>query len=252
VAGADAASPPRDACAGERALFAPVGGALSEGGSSSPPALWRIEPRIADSPGKGQAPAARDAWMRAELAGPRAREHVVAAEGSVYAAVVAQDAERDDRVLVQAYAVDRASSALRWRTDVGRLPLREKHGDAAKVVRRPGGELLLQCVASDGRAASELVCARGDGALDVFPLGNGKRPVLDLALGDTVLAHHESKGGRVSVAAFEIDRATRLLGRRAAVRWTVETPELGGSSTVYAGAGHVLVRGAQALAAIRT
>jgi hypothetical protein len=38
---------------------------------------------------------------------------------------------------------------------------------------------------------------------------------------------------------------------RAQTIWSIETPDLGGSTTVYAGAGHVLARGAQALAAIR-
>jgi hypothetical protein len=66
-----------------------------------------------------------------------------------------------------------------------------------------------------------------------------------------VLAHHEAKSGRVHVGAFGIDREGRLLGRRASALWTVETPDLGGATTVYAGAGHVIVRGARALVAVR-
>jgi hypothetical protein len=104
---------------------------------------------------------------------------------------------------------------------------------------------------SDGVACSDLVCARPDGRLESLSLGNGKRFLLDAALGDLVLAHHEAKSGRVTVGAFEIDREGRLLGRRSAAQWTVETQDLGGSTTVYAGAGHVVVRGARAVAAIR-
>ncbi|MGH7293397.1 MAG: hypothetical protein ACRELB_00620, partial [Polyangiaceae bacterium] len=96
----------------------------------------------------------------------------------------------------------------------------------------------------------QLLCARPEGKVDVISLGTGNRFVLDAALGDLVLAHRAGKRGHVEVGGFSIDREGRLLGRRAALRWTIDAGDLGGATTVYAGAGAVVVRGARALSAV--
>ena len=119
------------------------------------------------------------------------------------------------------------------------------------MVRRPNGELLLQALHADGAPASDLICARADAEIETLLLGNGKKFVLDAALGELILAHHESREGRVIVAAIEVDREGRLLGRRSVSRWAVDTEDLGGSTTVYAGAGHIVVRGARSVVGVR-
>ena len=124
-------------------------------------------------------------------------------------------------------------------------------GETARVARRPNGELLFQSVSSDGEPCSPLVCARPDGRLDTITLGPRGRYVLDAALGDTVLVHREGKDGRVELGGFAIDHQGLLLGRRATLEWTIETADLGGGTTVYAGAGAVVVRGARAVCAVR-
>jgi hypothetical protein len=125
-------------------------------------------------------------------------------------------------------------------------------GELARVARRPNGELLYQSVSPDGGPCSELVCARPDGELDAITFGVRRRPVLDAALGDLVLAHHEARDGRVTVGAFDIDHGGRLLGRRSRERWSIETGDLGGAPAIYVGAGRLIARGARAVEAIRT
>jgi hypothetical protein len=182
---------------------------------------------------------------------PRARLHTLAADGLVHAIAAAVDPERDDRAMVQSLAIDKSSGTVRWKSGAERVALRGMLGEGARLARRGNGELLFQIVQADGTPSSDLVCARPDGGVEALPLGNAKRFVLDAALGDLVLAHAEAKNGRVMVATFEIDRGRRLLGRRAALRWTYETDDLGGSTTVYAGAGNVIVRGARGIVALR-
>jgi hypothetical protein len=131
------------------------------------------------------------------------------------------------------------------------VAIRGELGDRARIARRPNGELLFQSVRADGTPSCDLVCARSDGRVGTIVLGAGSRFVLDAALGELVLAHHEAKSGRVTVGGFAIDREGRLLGRRSVVKWTVETEDLGGSTTVYAGAGQIVVRGARAVASLR-
>jgi hypothetical protein len=119
------------------------------------------------------------------------------------------------------------------------------------LARRPNGELLFQSLRTDGTPCSPLLCARPDGRLDAITLGTRGRYVLDAALGDLVLAHRENKDGRVEVGGFAIDQEGRLLGRRGALRWTVDVGDLGAATTVYAGAGAVVVRGTRAVCAVR-
>ena len=121
--------------------------------------------------------------------------------------------------------------------------------EGARLARRPNGELVFQCTDGDGLPTTDLWRIGPTGETATFPLPR-ENLLLDAALGDALLAHAELKGGKVLVSALDIDKE-RLLGRRAQTIWSIETPDLGGSTTVYAGAGHVLARGVQALAAIR-
>jgi hypothetical protein len=235
----------RDACAGGHELFAPVEGRW--GGShesAAPPALTRLDPLAAGTE-------ERPVWIRASLVGPHAQIHALGADGVVYAVAVAEDPERSERVSVEALAVDRSSGVVRWSAKANRIATRGRLGDGARVARRPNGELLFQSLGADGTPCTPLVCARPDGRLDSIVLGARGRWILDASLGDSVLAHREDKDGTVEVGGFAVDGEGRLLGRRAVTRWTIETAHLGGETTVYAGAGAIVVRGARALCAIR-
>ena len=265
VAGADWGSPARDACIGGNTLFAPLAGAWTDdaqGRAALPPSLWKIEPKVAPhldahldahadaQTSKALTPPAHGAFARSEVTGPRARLHAMTAEGMVCVVAAAEDTAKDGRALVQAVGVDRSSEVVRWKTSATRIAVRGPLGHAARLARRANGEILFQSMRGDGLPCSDLVCAGPDGHLESLSIGNGKFS-LDAALGELVLAHHEAKDGAVTVGAFEIDREGRLLGRRSVTKWTVETSDLGGSSTVYAGAGHIVVRGARGIAAIK-
>jgi hypothetical protein len=111
--------------------------------------------------------------------------------------------------------------------------------------------VLFQSLRPEGTPCTPLLCARPEGRLDTIVLGTRGNYVLDAALGDLVLAHREGKDGRVEVGGFAIDQEGRLLGRRAALRWSIDAGDLGGATTVYAGAGAVVVRGTRAVSAVR-
>ena len=242
---AEGASLARDACAGGHELFAPVEGRWSGSqDSAAPPALTRLDPLSGG-------PEGRPAWIRASLVGPRAKIHALGADGVVYAVALAEDPGRAERVSVEALAVDRSSGVVRWSAKTNRIGARTRVGTAARVTRRPNGELLFQSLGADGIPCTPLICARPDGRLDAVVLGARGRWVLDASLGDSVLAHREDKDGVVEVGGFAIDHEGRLLGRRAVTRWTIEAGNLGGETTVYAGAGAVVVRGARSLCAVR-
>ncbi len=164
---------------------------------------------------------------------------------------IAQEPGREDRACVQAFAVDGVSGAVRWRADGERIALRPALGDLARLVCRPNGELLFQSLGADGAPCTTLLCARPDGRLDSVLLGARGRWVLDAALGDSVLAHREVSDGRVEVGGFAIDQESRLLGRRAVPVWSFDAGDLGGGTTVYAGAGAVIVRGTRGVCAVR-
>lgn len=237
----------RDACAGGHELFAPIDGRWIGNDSPLPPALSRLDPRAHVERRAPDEPA----WACATLVGPRAHLHAVGGGGVVCAVAAAEDPQRPQRARVEAFGVDRTSGVVRWRSHSDRVALRPPLGDLARVARRPNGEVLFQSLAADGTPCTPLVCARPDGRLDTILLGARGRYVLDAALGDTVLVHREDKNGAVEVAGYAVDTEGRLLGRRAVARWTIEAGDLGGGATVYAGAGAVVVRGEQALCAVR-
>jgi hypothetical protein len=230
----------RDACAGDRELFTPIDGRWADA-AQVPPALSRLSPAADEEA----------AWVSATVVGPRSRIHALGADGAVCAVATADDPERADRARVEAFVVDRASGGVRWRALAERVELKSQLGESARLARRPNGELLFQSIGSDGTPCSPLLCARPDGKLDAITLGTRGRYVLDAALGDMVLVHRENKDGRVEVGGFGIDREGRLLGRRGALRWNIDVGDLGGATTVYAGAGAVVVRGARAVCAVK-
>jgi hypothetical protein len=242
--GADGPPLAHDACAGGHDLFVPRDGRWERADDSVPPEIWRLNP---------SGPPDRDdgAWARATLVGPRAQVHALSGEGVVCAVAVAEDRTKPDRARIEAFAVDRASGVVQWRAQDDRVATSSQLGDAARVARRPNGELLFQSLGPDGAPCTPLVCARPDGRLDAIVLGARGRYVLDAALGDLVLAHRENKDGRVEVGGFAIDHEGPLLGRRAVARWTIDAGDLGTGPTVYAGAGAVVVRGARAVCAVR-
>jgi hypothetical protein len=232
----------RDACAGGLELFAPVPGKWMPD-AAVPPALSRLSPSGSEDP--GQAP-----WASATLVGPRAQIHALGADGLVCVVAAAEDPDRAERARVEAFAIDRGTAVVRWRTQGEPFAVRPHLGEIARIARRPSGELLFQGLGPDGTPCTPLVCARPNGQLDAITLGTRGRYVLDAALGDTVLAHREGRDGRVEVGGFAIDRRGRLLGRRAALQWTAYVEDLGGGTTVYAGAGAVVVRGTRAVSAV--
>jgi hypothetical protein len=240
----EGAATARDACAGGHELFAPVDGRWSED-APVPPAISRLRP-AADGTTEEDA-----AWVHATVVGPNAQIHALGGEGVVCAVAAAEDPARPERTRVEAFAVDRASGVVRWRAQADRVSAKPRLGEAARIARRPNGELLFQSLGADGAPCTPLLCARPDGRLDVIALGTRGTYVLDAALGDLVLAHRETKDGRVEVGGFAIDHEGRLLGRRAALRWTLDAGDLGGATTVYAGAGAVIVRGTRAVCAVR-
>ncbi|MGO9838395.1 MAG: hypothetical protein ACLP1X_29800 [Polyangiaceae bacterium] len=243
---AAAANPPlaRDACAGGHELFVPLDGRWSGEVDASPPLLSRLEPRLPVQ-GVGRS------WARADLVGPRAQIHALASEGVVCALAAAEDPAKPDRVRVEAFAADRTTGAVLWRAQHDRIAVRSQLGDAARVARRPNGELLFQSLDAEGVPCTPLVCASSDGRLDEILLGARGPFVLDAALGDLVLAHRENREGHVEVGGFAIDHEGRLLGRRAVASWTIDAGDLGGGATVYAGAGSVVVRGARSVCTVR-
>ncbi len=233
-----------DACAGGHELFVPLDGRWSGETDSAPPGLSRLD--------RGFPAAGADAaWVSATVMGPRSRIHALGGDGVVCAVAVAEDHARPDHTRMEVFAVDRTSGVVRWRAHDDRLPIKPELGAAARVARRPNGEILFQSLGQDGAPCTPLICARPDGRLDSIVLGARGRFVLDAALGDLVLAHRENKDGRVEVGGFAIDLEGRLLGRRAVPRWTIDLGDLGGGATVYAGAGAVVVRGARSVSAIR-
>jgi hypothetical protein len=239
----DGTSAARDACAGGNELFAPLDGRWTSQDAPQPPALTRLNPRTGEDRGE-------EAWVRASVVGPRAQIHAVGGEGVVCAVAAAEDPDKPERARIEVFAVDCSSGVVRWRAHGDRIAVRPQLGDAARVARRPNGELLFQSLGTDGAPSSPLVCARPDGRVDEILLGVRGRWVLDAALGDLVLAHREDADGQVQVGGIEIDHEGRLLGRRAVARWTIDAGDLGGGTTVYAGAGAVVVRGARAVCAV--
>ena len=220
-----------DACAGGHELFVPLDGRWSGETDSTPPGHLPARPRQR-----------RRGWPTPPGSRPRSS---VRDRGSTRSAATASSAPwrsrrtsaKPDHTRVEVFAVDRTSGVVRWRAHDDRLAIKPQLGAAARVARRPNGEVLFQSLGPDGTPCTPLICARPDGRLDAIVLGARGRYVLDAALGDLVLAHRENKDGRVEVGGFAIDLEGRLLGRRAVPRWTIDLGDLGGAATVYAGAG---------------
>ena len=235
----------RNACAGGLQLFAPIDGKWTGGDGPLAPALSLLDPRPPEQSASGEPP-----WARATLVGPRARIHAVGGEGVVCGVAAAEDPDKPERARIEMFAVDRLSGVVRWRAQADRIAIKSHLGDAVRVARRPNGELLFQSLGSEGSPRTPLLCARPEGRIDEILLGARGRWVLDAALGDLVLAHREESDGGVEVGGFAIDQEGRLLGRRAVARWSIDAGDLGGGTTVYAGAGAVVVRGATAVCAV--
>jgi hypothetical protein len=233
-----------DACAGGHELFVPLDGHWGGEADSTPPGISRLD----RGQGNGGSEAA---WVWATVIGPRSRIHALGGDGVVCAVAIAEDQSKPDHARIEVFAVDRTSGVVRWRAQDDRLQIKSQLGSAARVARRPNGEVLFQSLGPDGAPCTPLICARPDGRLDSIVLGARGRYVLDAALGDLVLAHRENKDGRVELGGFAIDLEGRLLGRRAVPRWTIDLADLGGAATVYAGAGAVVVRGARSVIAVR-
>jgi len=244
---------PRDACCVGHTLYAPSAGERDDEGNGTPSSIWQLDP--AGEP-------ANAPWASTDVTGPRSHAHAMASEGAISAIAVADDltemgspaspwrgaSPKPLRALVQAMTVDRATGVVRVESSVERVPTRAAC-EGMRLARRPNGELVFQCTDAERRPASDLWRVTPSGEVAAFPLPRDTL-LLDAALGDAVLAHAETRGGRVLVSALDIDKE-RLLGRRAQTIWSIETPDLGGSTTVYAGAGHVVARGLGGLAAIR-
>jgi hypothetical protein len=239
----DGTAPAHDACAGGHELFAPIDGRWTGEDAPLPPALTRLHSRT----GQDQAEAT---WVRASLMGPRAQIHAVGCDEVVCAVAAAEDPDRPERARVEVFAVERSSGVVRWRAQGDRIAVKAQLGDTARIARRPNGELLFQSLGPEGSPRTPLVCARPNGRLDEILFGARGRWILDAALGDQVLAHREDSDGQVQVGGIAIDHEGRLLGRRAVARWTIDAGDLGGGTTVYAGAGAVVVRGARAVCAV--
>jgi hypothetical protein len=243
-AATDAAPLARDACAGDGQLFVPIEGLWSGEADAFPPTISRLDPPPAPA-------AATEAWASTGVFGLNAQIHALGAEGMICGVAMAEEPGRPDRGRVEALVLDRATGAVRWRAQHDRVPVRSRLGNAARVARRPNGELLFQGMSADGEPCTPLLCARPDGQLDELLLGSRGRHVLDAALGDLVLSHREDRDGSVEVCGFGIDNEGRLLGRRAVSRWAIDAGNLGGETTVYAGAGAIVVRGARGVRAVK-
>jgi hypothetical protein len=225
-----ASGEPSDACAAGRTLFAPWDGDV--------PSVHRLDPGAADAVPDRE-------WMRGKAAADRWVLHSVLAGGALTAIVVAQ---RDAETHVDAITVDATSGVVR--TEASADGLVRELGVGSRMVRRPNGETLLQRIGADGAPCTDLVCALPDGSLTSCKLGVGRGYVLDLCLGDTLLAHRAPKDGHVVVGAFAVVQEGGWLGRRTSALWSIDLGS-GGEPTLYAGAGHLVVRDPRGLTAIR-
>jgi hypothetical protein len=219
----------REPCLADGALFVPVTGVEGE---TYPCVL--VRGRKVTPIGEPMSP--RERTMASALA----------ADGAVYV-VTAEPIHLEARTYEVALRVfDRESLAQRGTTRS--VELFAPGAERLRVIRRPGGELVAQLLDAQMVARSDLFLSDDHDAVKM-QLGN-KPYVADLALGDHIVAHRELDQGRALIAGFELDHHLRILGRRASLRWSFETPNVGSPIALYAGAGHVLVRGSRALVAI--
>ncbi len=171
---------------------------------------------------------------------------VVAADGAIHIVTAEPMSEGGRTFEVSLRAFDRESRLQRGGTRS--FELFAPGAERLRLVRRPSGELLAQLVDAQMAARSDLFLSDDEGAARL-QLGN-KPYVADLALGDQLVAHRELEQGRAVVVGFELDRRMRILGRRASIRWSFETPAVGSPVALYAGGGYVFVRGSRSLLAL--
>ena len=250
---ASSASHPRDACVEGHRLYGPALSQEISAASLPSPVVWRVSPGFSSSEGETDenAPMEVKPWVQFPSFGLETSGHSVIADGVLGAIAVGRDPARDDRAVVQAMAVDRHSGVVRWSSEVTGMATFGPFGESARLGRRNSGELLFQKLGSDGVACSDLIRFRTDGATEEIQMGGRRRFVFDVAVGDLIVGHHEDDSGRTTVAALAIDRTGRFLGGRAQAVWSIEVPDVGGSVTIYASDGHILVRGSSSIVAIR-
>jgi hypothetical protein len=234
----------RDACESERGLFVP--------GDAR---LYKLDPTqtAATSPGtdghEADEKSARPVgaiWACADVQSFACRTHAVARDGSVYAVHLGSANEKD--LFAQVVAVDRATGVERYKTPIATIP-GASGGELARLAF-VGGKIAFQTLSEGGVPRSDVLLAERADAVAPVLVGARRRFVLDAALGDTLLAHATKANGRVVVALFSLASGKKLWGLRATMDASIETPDVGAGPLVYAGAGHILVKGEGRLVAI--
>ena len=230
----DAEAGPCDAACMDRTLYVPYAGPHAE--------VRRLGPGEPGTTLLGQTDA---------LAG-EVHAHALAANGLIDLVAFAWERrpERDSALSVQALAVDRVTAVVRRKTPVASFTARDEPV-GARLVRLRGGQVLVQASAADGSPCADLVGILPDGPIEAISLGARRPYILDLALGDTLVAHRRVRGERVLVGVFDVVRAGRWLGGRASALWSLEVPAPGGFPAIYAGAGLIVVRSERELVAIQ-
>jgi hypothetical protein len=219
---------PRDACAAGGVLLVPAS-------VDQAAALFKLEAQAV----------AKSLWVADDAGAGVARAHGIVADGGVSVVTLRTVA---GRASLGAVLLDRSTGVVRSTTAAEEVP-QPIVSASARIVRRPGGEVVVQGFSSDGTPSADVVGVSAEGPLVTFKLG--ARPyVLDLALGEALLVHRDSRPGRVLLAPLGMGKDERWLGRHASIAWSLEVPAHGGSCAVYAGAGHIFVRGRRGLAAV--
>jgi hypothetical protein len=218
----------REPCLADGALFVPLTG--------TDETFRCVRIRAGNVTPIGEAASVRERTIAATLA----------ADGAVYV-VTAEPIHLEARTYEVALRVFDRETLLQ-RGETRSLEFFAPGAERLRLLRRPSGELVAQLLDAQMVARSDLFVADDH---EVLRLALGNRPyVADLALGDQLVAHRELEHGRTIIAGFELDRRMHILGRRASLRWSLETPPVGSPVALYAGAGHILVRGSRALVAV--
>jgi hypothetical protein len=234
---------PRDACEVGRALVVPAD-APGEGMVGPRTALFKLEPERGEGQPERRAGPRRIDWARSDTSGVKCTAHAIAAGGLVHLVL---SGDRGDELFAVAAALDRATGVERWRTPPAAFSSASAGRDARLAY--VGGEIAVQQLAPDGAPCSDLLLAGERGAMVPVLLGVHRSFVLDLAVGDTLLAHAMKKDGHILLAGFALDKGGRRLGRRAKMSFSIESPSMGEDPRVYAGAGKILVKGEKRLVA---
>jgi hypothetical protein len=238
----------RDACESERALFVPAEPEAHEA-TSPTPLLFKLDPEREEQverPGRTRT----TVWAHAETGGQVFRTRALAHEGLVYAVLVgvAPASSTQGDLVAGVIALDRTAAVERYRTPLARFPS-SLPGERARIVFA-NAEVAFQLLSAEGKPCSDVLLAGRGNALEPITLGAKRRFILDAALGGLLLAHATKADGHVVVAVFDLDAKAGILGRRARMHVSAETPEVGGTPTVYAGAGRIFVKGERRLVAL--